>query len=308
MKITKWFSENLSFGKKYLRTTQRELTILIDEAARSHANAYWWDKTLHCHERGVSDERLCPEEVVVSLTSYGNRIHDVHLAVESIMQQVVKPNRIILWLAENEFEGKTLPVALQRQLDRGLEIAFYKDLRSYKKLIPSLECFPEACIITIDDDVAYYPNVIEKFVMAHLDHPSDICAGRIHQILMDGQGRPLPYHDWIKCADTCPAINNQAFFTGVGGVLYPPHCFSEEVFNQAVYMSICEMTDDVWFNAMRVRDGIRLTPVFSPNRKGDYVLLHASSVAPLWNKNARQGNDLAIAAVYGRYGLFEKLK
>lgn len=309
MKITKWFSENVTFGRKYLTTSQRQLTNLIKEIQRNQSYTYWWDKTLHCQERGVSDERLCPEEVVVSLTTHGNRIYNVHLAIESIMQQTVRPNRIVLWLSEEEFKGRTLPVALQRQVDRGLEICFHEDLRSYTKLIPSLKRFPESCIITIDDDHAYNPDLVEKLVMAHGDHPSDICASRIHQIVLDGQGRPVPYNDWMYCVARCPDENNLAFFTGAGGVLYPPHCFSKEVFNQEVFLNLCGKADDVWFNAMRLRDGIRVTQVFSPNRKGDMVELLASQVTPLWKTNrVHHGNDPAIAAVYGRYDLFEKLK
>ena len=35
-------------------------------------------------------------ELIVSLTSYGPRIQDVHLTIESLMQQTRKANRIIL--------------------------------------------------------------------------------------------------------------------------------------------------------------------------------------------------------------------
>jgi hypothetical protein len=308
MKIRRWFSENLSFGRKYLKTTQRDLTFLIKEATRQMASVNLWDKTLHCEERGVSDESLCEEEVIVSLTSHGNRVHDAHLAIESIMQQTVLPNRIVLWLSKDEFQGKTLPIALQRQVERGLEIAYCEDLRSYTKLIPSLKRFPEACIITVDDDLAYRPDLLEKLIRSHISHPSDICASRIHRIVLDAAGRPVPYDNWNLCFEECPEENNLVFFTGCGGVLYPPDCFPEEVFNREVYLNVCPSADDVWFNAMRLLGGIRVTKVYSPTRKGDYLELPSSFVNPLWETNQKTDNDLAIAAVYGRYGLFEKLK
>ena len=307
MKIRRWLSENLTFGRKYLKTTQRELTSVIKEANRQMTSVYLWDKTMHSNERGVSDERLCDEEVIVSLSSHGNRVHDVHLAIESIMQQTVLPNRIVLWLSKDDFQGKTLPIALQRQVERGLEIAYYDDLRSYTKLIPSLERFPGACIITVDDDLAYSPDLLEKMIQAHISHPSDICAARIHGIVLDAAGRPIPYDNWDWCVEECPEENNLVFFTGCGGVLYPPDCFPEEVFNREVYLNVCPSADDVWFNAMRLLGGIRVTKVYSPTRKGDYLELPSSFVNPLWETNQKTDNDLAIAAVYGRYGLFEKL-
>lgn len=307
MKIRRWFSENVSFGRKYLRTSQRELSTAIQEVTRQMASVHLWDKTLHSTERGVSDERLCDEEVVVSLTTHGNRIHAVHLAIESIMQQTVLSNRIVLWLSKDAFQGETLPIALQRQVERGLEIAYCEDLGSYTKLIPSLKRFPGACIITVDDDLAYSPDLLEKLIRAHKSHPSDICAARIHRIVLDEAGSPIPYDEWGRCVEECPKENNLAFFTGCGGILYPPGCFTEEVFNRDVFLDACPSADDVWFNAMRLLSGVRVTKVFSSTRNGDYLALPSSQVNSLWAKNRKTNNDLAIAAVYGRYGLFEKL-
>lgn len=307
MKITRWFSENLSFGRKYLKKTQKDLTFEVNDFAARLFSAQLWDKTLHSQERGVTDEKLCDEEVIVSLTSHGNRIHNVHLAIESIMQQTVHPNRIVLWLSKDEFQGKTLPIALQRQVERGLEIAYCEDLGSYTKLIPSLKRFPDASIITIDDDVAYNPDLLEKLIRAHIDHPTNICASRMHRIVLDADGHPIPYLDWEHRVEDCPEDNRLAFFTGVGGVLYPPGCFPEEVFDQDVYLDICGRTDDIWFNAMRLLGGVRVTKVFSTFSVGDYQPLPSSRVNALWANNRRMGNDRAIAAVFGRYGLFEKL-
>ena len=39
------------------------------------------EKTMHSHERGVTEERMCDHEVVVSLTSFGSRIYDVSLVI-----------------------------------------------------------------------------------------------------------------------------------------------------------------------------------------------------------------------------------
>ena len=70
---------------------------------------YLRDKTINSITQGVSTEKSCDNDVVVSLTTFGNRIHNVHLAIESIMQGTVKPNKIVLWLAEDEFKNKNLP-------------------------------------------------------------------------------------------------------------------------------------------------------------------------------------------------------
>ena len=112
------------------------------------------EKTLCSTMKGVSDDLLCEHEVIVSLTSFGKRIYDVHLAIESIMQGSVKPNRIILWLSEEEFKGKPLPKTLEKQKNRGLQIEYCEDLRSYKKIVPTMEKYPDARIFN-----SIYPTV-----------------------------------------------------------------------------------------------------------------------------------------------------
>ena len=48
------------------------------------------NKTLNSSEKGVSNEAISDKEVIVSLTSYGPRIYEVYLAIESIMQGTIK--------------------------------------------------------------------------------------------------------------------------------------------------------------------------------------------------------------------------
>lgn len=311
MRIKTWIADNLLFGKKIKKMYQQqvpEILFNVDMLASRQSYNYLWDKTLNCKEAGVSDEKLCNEEVVVSLTTFGDRIHNVHLAIETVMQQTVKPNHIVLWLAEDEFKRKTLPKALQLQQKRGLEIAYCEDLKSYNKLIHSLKRFPDACIVTIDDDIAYTPDMMENLINIHKDNPTDICANRIHEILLDDKGNVKPYVEWQWCISKCPENNNLAFFTGVGGVLYPPHCFTDEVFNKNVFMDISGKADDVWFNAMRLLKGIDVTKVFMTNPSGDITELFTSNINPLRSINMSGGNDRTINAVYRQYNLFDKLK
>ena len=152
---------------------------------------YLRDKTINSITQGVSTEKSCDNDVVVSLTTFGNRIHNVHLAIESIMQGTVKPNKIVLWLAEDEFKNKNLPKTLQLQQERGLEIEYCQDLRSYKKLIPSLSKYSDSCIITIDDDAMYEYDLIERLINTHIDNPDKICACRMHRIVLGKDNKPV---------------------------------------------------------------------------------------------------------------------
>ena len=268
-------------------------------------------QALSCTESGVSSEHYFDHEVIVSLTSYGRRIFDVAVAIESIMQGSVKPNRIVLWVAE-DFQGKHLPVMLQKQMTRGLEVAFCKDTRSYKKLIPSLKKYPDAAIITVDDDVMYRLDFVENLMAAHKEAPDHIVAYRIHRITLEG-GKPQSYLKWAGCAqvDDDSPLN---FFTSGGGVVFPAHCLASEAFDEDVFMRICPHADDVWFNAMALLKGTRTIQCKGKDlHGGNFIAVPQSEETPLCAINTtrkRDGtceNDVQLKAVFDRYNLWDKL-
>ncbi len=270
------------------------------------------DKALNSEIPGVSKEKLCEGELIVSLTTYGRRFYNVATTIESIMQGTVKPNRIILWLGE-ELKGKTLPVPLQKQIKRGLEIEYVKDIRSYKKLIPCLRKYPESYIITIDDDMIYDYDLVEKLLNTHLEYPEHIIANRIHRIILNKSGKP----DFIRNWELCASPEDDAYFnltcTGAGA-LFPPHCFTDEVFNEEVFLDICKYHDDVWFYAMSLLKGTRTRKSYTHNKRGeDYTMNWDVQDMGLCQINAqRKGkmgmNDIQFKAVFDKYNLYDKLK
>lgn len=266
------------------------------------------NKALTCTQSGISEEKLCNHEVIVSLTTYGRRLHDVAITIESIMQGSMKPNRIVLWLGE-EMQNAILPVILRNQQKRGLEISLCKDICSYTKLIPTLCKYPEACIITIDDDVLYDYDLVEKLVNDHIKHPKDIVANRIHRIVLGEDARPLSYMQWKWC-DTPKDKSPLNFFTGVGGVLYPPHSLSAEVMNVNVFLDICKFADDVWFNAMALMNSTKVRKCYTHDVHGeDYLVNDSVQDMGLWNVNTgeRCENDIQLHAVFEKYNLWDKL-
>ncbi|OWV05678.1 MULTISPECIES: hypothetical protein [unclassified Fibrobacter] len=268
-------------------------------------------QSLSSKENGISTEKICDNEVIVSLTSYGKRIHDVYLAIESIMQGSVKPNKIILWLDEETLKKEKLPVSLQNQQNRGLEIEFCKDIKSYTKLIYALKKYPNANIITIDDDIIYKYDLVENLIRSHLKDTKCICANRIHQIKKLNNGKLDSYLNWKWNLGNDTTISSLNFFTGVGGVLYPPNSLHKEVFNEDVFLSICPTADDVWFNAMARLQGTPICKAFTHSNIGEDYL---DKLSPLeaglgHNNNNPQNclNDIQIKAVFEKYSIYKLL-
>lgn len=272
---------------------------------------YYNELALKCSDKGTREQLYGEEEVVVSLTTYGKRIHDVHLPIETIMQGSLKPNRIVLWLS-TEMKYETLPIAIQRQQQRGLEVRYCEDIRSYKKIIPSLEAFPDSCIITIDDDVLYRYDLVENLYASYKRHPNAISASRIHKIVLGEDCRPISYNNWEWRHPNTELTSKLFFFTGVGGVLYPPHIFSEEVLNKTVFLDICKTADDVWLNAMALLNDVPVYKAFTHSNEGvDYLDMGANLEPGLCQINTNKvicRNDIQIKAVFEKYNLYEKLK
>lgn len=258
---------------------------------------------------GISDDSYCNHQIVVSLTTYDVRLQNVHWTIESVMEQTLKPNRIILWLDEG-LKNKTLPVSLELLKDKGLEVFFCKDIRSYKKIIPTLYLCPNDAIITIDDDVIYEYDMVEKLVRGYQNNPSYIYCNRCHRMVLDENFKLLPYRKWQwNIEDLTPNVLN--FPTGVGGVLYPPNSLDAEVFNERVFGSICKYADDVWLKAMALKKGTLSKKVYTHNKTGeDYLLNYFVEGTGLCEINNGAGalNDSQIDAVFSKYNLLKLLK
>ena len=169
--------------------------------------------------------------LIVSLTTYSHRINDVYLVVESMLRQSVLPNRIILWLDEDEFSGDMLPVLLKKQRQRGLEIMYCKNIRSYKKIIPTLQLTKDCNIITVDDDIIYPYDFIERSLLAYQKNKNCVYyyCGRI--ILHDGN-RFKSYNKWPMVESSTELFD--VLPTGAGGVFYPAGCFDDRVTDESL--------------------------------------------------------------------------
>jgi hypothetical protein len=190
-------------------------------------------------------------DVVVNLTSFPARIHEVHYSLLSILSQSLLPKRINLWLSLEEFPLglDSLPETLLKMVDLGVFIKWTENLKCYNKLIPALINYPNAIHITADDDVFYgvdwlkelfeeYTLYGDEFIYAHRAH-------RIHYNQFgfenyDSWDREIPYGS--------PSFLNVA--TGVGGVLYPPSSLLPHAINSGAFMSLSPTNDDLWYWVM----------------------------------------------------------
>ena len=250
-------------------------------------------------------------EIIVSLTTFDKRIEDVYIAIESLMQQSLKADRIVLCLSEQDFSMAKIPATLKKQMARGLELLFCKeDLGPYTKYFYTLQKYPNSLILTADDDFIYPPYLIDQLYRAHLENPEVIHCHRSHKMTLNTDGKLKPYKQWDwDHFDSTPSLH--IFPTGVGGVLYFPGCFDADVTNRDKLIKLCRNADDVWLKAMSLRKGILCAQVREHRAWSQrFLSIEGTQTFSLKrrNKKAGSGNDQKIHAVFDYYQLWDAVE
>ncbi len=269
----------------------------------------WLNKRLPAYYRnhpavvGKSSEQYTEKEVIISLTTYPKRMKTLPIVLESLMRQTVQPNKIQLWLAEEQYPEQELVFEqLAYFIGRGLEIKFCDDLKSHKKYYYAMLNNPEAIVVTADDDIIYPEDMLERLLLKHIENPNCVVAHRAHYMKKNENGL-LPYNDWNYRAVGCAAGPDLYLCaTGCAGCLYPPHLLSNHLFDKDVFKDICFYADDIWLKCMEQLNGVPviLTEVNNP----EIISVADSSEGGLAQINVEDGkNDQQLKAVTEHYGI-----
>ncbi len=220
----------------------------------------WYEK--HPSKKYGLNRKPRKQKIIVSFTSYPKRIKDVWLVVETLLRQSMKPDAVILWLAESQFPNKEadLPERLTALQSRGLTIRFCDDLRSHKKYFYVMQEFSEDLVVLVDDDTFYSRDLVKKLMELHHKHPKDIVC-MTPAMVTDVHDMPSKWRS-PRCDERVVNSIYAQPFTGQG-TLYPPHCLDEkETFRKEIVMQLCPHADDLWLKFMSMRKGTMVTAIY----------------------------------------------
>ena len=137
------------------------------------------------------------EEIIVTLTTWSKRIGNIPYVLDTIYGQTVSPDKVVLNLAYDE----VVPADVQNYIDEhDIEVNRMPDWKVYKKLIPTLKKYPDACIISIDDDWLYPEGMIEDFMSIHNQYPDFPISGNKEVI------------DGLQCHCGCASLTKASYF------------------------------------------------------------------------------------------------
>ena len=229
---------------------------------------------------------------------FRSRIDKIWITVESLLRQTYKPDKIILWLARDEFQNVKLPERLKEQQKRGLQIRYCDNLRSYKKFYYTAKEHPDDYIVTVDDDIIFAEDMLEILVKTYRENPGGIICHRSHYIKKH-RGKLRPYTEWLgyeRRTNIGSRYSFQNFFTSGAGTLFPVFRLGKVILQQEIFMELAPYADDVWLNFCAWKSGVKT--INAKGNLGNIMTIESSSNKGLSITNvAYKKNDGQIEKV-----------
>ena len=237
-------------------------------------------------------------QVIVSLTSYPARFPMLHWTLRSLLRQSVAADKTILWVTDSDYPALTSEILELKS--QGLTICTYKkNYKSYLKIIPTLEAFPDAYIVTADDDLPYWETWLEDLaVEMQQSHPASVCH-RAHRITLNHESIPRDYSDW-EMAISVPSSGPFIFATGVHGVMYDARKLDSRTNDSDLFLSLAPTADDIWLYWMvRLAQGATV----KIGKKRRVIEWPDSQLQNLRRVNIQGGgNNVALRKMIAKFG------
>lgn len=186
--------------------------------------------------------------IIVSMTSWKERIGNVVQVLDSLLDNSKIPDAIELNLSEAEFPGREndLPFSILDWRDDHRTVSekpvlhinwVGRNTKSFKKLIPTVKKYwnQDVKIITVDDDVIYPANFIED-----MDKASEL------------------YPDRIISNNFCRGAYGPQQCVNGAGTLYKPSFFTPFLWEDLTDDIIATNADDWWYSFCLWITGVRL--------------------------------------------------
>lgn len=212
------------------------------------------------------------EKAIISLTSWKARINTVSKTLFSLLKQC--PGfHIVLVLSEEEFPKKEaeLPDNLMLFVENDLiEILWvYKNYKSFKKVLFTMDKYRDVPVISADDDCIYTCNYAQELYDKWMTNKKAFVTIKSH----------LPFYKNKTC-------------NGIGAAsLHPPYCYKD-------YMPLLEFEkiieishDDVFY--MIIRNKLKIPQIILPRKIKDTIKF-VNETQPLHNSYKKVTNVLEI--------------
>ncbi|SRR6056297_3331810 len=245
------------------------------------------------------------KKLVVSLTSYPPRFPYLHICLESLLTQSVKPDMIVLWIYKGDME--LLPGSVLKLKKRGITIKKTpEDLKQFKRTYYAFQEHKNHCIILCDDEIIYPSWFIKDIYNKWKKYPECISAYRTLDIIKTGAQSLAPYDTWPFSTETNPSL--KLLPIGTGGILYPPGSLSDMVFDTGLRQKLSPTSDDCWNKTCSLLNNTKVIQVNKKIMDFPIIYYRKTQKHALWQNDTVSGTkDKYYKNTFDYFGLYEKI-
>lgn len=226
------YDTGASFLEDITNTKAPFLNIKLDSYIEHFKAGSWLSESNALHKTKRTEEEWLEvnkkyyftSDIVVSLTTHGERVKYIQATLESLLKQTIKPYKIVVVLSNADYAQIPSNIISFMNEHKIETITCEKDLGPHTKYYFAMQKYRNNPIVTVDDDIVYDNNLLELLLKGYNKFPNCVSANRVHKIRYNADGTPIDYMKWqIQYKDEYMKPSFDLFATGVGGVLYPPN-------------------------------------------------------------------------------------
>lgn len=206
-------------------------------------------------------------KIICTLTTFPDRIDTVQYTIKSIFAQSLKPDRIILWLAEEEFQGRELPDSIRLLQARGLEIRYCENMfghKRYYKLLPEQK--RDELIVMFDDDILFPKYLIERLVYTWKKNPHCVVCDRGQVMIMKDGDVINPGHWTAIGKEGVKSPSFRILASPGGGCLIPYGALCKDATDPELIRKFAIKTGDIWLMFMAVQNDTKIIRTYRYHR------------------------------------------
>ena len=200
--------------------------------------------------------------VIVSLHAKTSDYKNLPITLYSLLNQTMKPDKIILWINEDE-NLQTLPYEITQFIKNGLEIKFIKNKNEYTATYYAIKEFSNSINVIAQNGLHYSKNWLKKLYSSYIQYSDEIQVHLANEVILKDENL-LPSKFWKK------SIEGKSSYSYVinlqGGVLFPPNCFGKDFLRKDIFLKYAPANPELWLWVMSLVYG-KKTRIVKNNNK-----------------------------------------
>lgn len=227
-----------------------------------------------------------------TLTSFPDRIDTVQHTLKSLFTQSLKPDRVILWLAKEEFDGNEFPQSIKDFQKIGLEIKFCENMFGHKRYYKLIEEQKEnELVVMFDDDILFPKNLVERLYDTWKENPQCIVCDRGQVLTFENDGSVMNPGRWSTNSNV--GIKKPSFrvlASPGGGCLIPKGALYKDASNTEIINKYALKTGDIWLMFMAAQNDTKIVRTYKYHRI--FILSEDTQTVQLGKEAIYQGRYL----------------